>query len=527
MEDFAEVLGAYSTKGDIPAGVPAKEDAGDVTRLAAGPREGNDVSENKEASFKERAVHEEARDSSEDDGGEKMLTQVDFFPALLSQRIDIPDPYTSPGAGVPADTQGTASVTVDMSTDTQTALRATADVSTDTQVTASVDADAGRGVPIRSMGRAGETKDAAPDVRGILAEAPSAMPVVRKETSMPYRGAERAVEKTGYLPEDTITGSAMAPAACGLGGEDSQTPVPDLKADDSDEAAGISVDPKDVVSKKDVDSNDVLAGNVYHKDQSLKTGQVRIDGKIPQTPGETSSPLQTHGAALLSKDNAPRGDAGADGANRDADGFKAAASPADTQLPLTDAMENAVSGRAFISFEKAVPPSHADGITGSSQEGLPRVIYEGVDRGVSLSVLRNGKEVSVSLHPENLGRLHIRVIGEESGVAAKIVVENAEVKQILDADAVRLREIFAGQGLKLGGYSVEIGSFGPSLEGRENGGGLSAFGSSGGDAWAYPGAGNGYAGKARDSDPKAQGLPHTDYPGNAGGKRYSGIDLFI
>ncbi|MBI5810358.1 MAG: flagellar hook-length control protein FliK [Deltaproteobacteria bacterium] len=388
------------------------------------------------------------------------------------------------------------------------------------------------------------------------------MPVVRKETSMPYRGAERAVEKTGYLPEDTITGSAMAPAACGLGGEDSQTPVPDLprpqppigsiggtaclapgpeplpalaapsalathKADDSDEAAGISVDPKDVVSKKDVDSNDVLAGNVYHKDQSLKTGQVRIDGKIPQTPGETSSPLQTHGAALLSKDNAPRGDAGADGANRDADGFKAAASPADTRLPLTDAMENAAGGRAFISFEKAVPPSHADGITGSSQEGLPRVIYEGVDRGVSLSVLRNGKEVSVSLHPENLGRLHIRVIGEESGVAAKIVVENAEVKQILDADAVRLREIFAGQGLKLGGYSVEIGSFGPSLEGRENGGGLSAFGSSGGDAWAYPGAGNGYAGKARDSDPEAQGLPHTDYPGNAGGKRYSGIDLFI
>lgn len=88
----------------------------------------------------------------------------------------------------------------------------------------------------------------------------------------------------------------------------------------------------------------------------------------------------------------------------------------------------------------------------------PEAVFERLSAGVRMSLGENGKEVSLSLAPEHLGSLHIKMSIEESSVKARIIVENEAAKTILDSDSGRLREVFARHGLTLDKYTVELGT---------------------------------------------------------------------
>lgn len=113
-------------------------------------------------------------------------------------------------------------------------------------------------------------------------------------------------------------------------------------------------------------------------------------------------------------------------------------------------------------------------------------LYEKVTDGVRMCVSAAGKEISLQLSPEHLGNLHIRITGGEDGgsVSAKITVENASIKTILDSDAGRLKEIFGSQGLTLDRYTVDISQNGASFgnfAGAPFGGNGKYFGHAGAD----------------------------------------------
>ncbi len=113
---------------------------------------------------------------------------------------------------------------------------------------------------------------------------------------------------------------------------------------------------------------------------------------------------------------------------------------------------------------------------GKLQEG----VFNAVDRGLRLSLASGGQNAKLTLRPESLGELRIKLtIGDDGQVQSKIMVDNATVKSILDSDAARLKNIFNEQGLDLKSYSVEVGNgwSGKSAKGDGSGFGFNGRGS--------------------------------------------------
>lgn len=119
----------------------------------------------------------------------------------------------------------------------------------------------------------------------------------------------------------------------------------------------------------------------------------------------------------------------------------------------------------------------------------PAEVYEKFTEGVRISLAQGGKEVKLKLHPESLGKLHIKLSLNDAAVTARVVVENPAVKALLEGDSTRVREMFASQGLSLDDYSVELSA--DSRDGFTGGG--ERYGAREGDGRNNGGRGFGHA----------------------------------
>ena len=91
-----------------------------------------------------------------------------------------------------------------------------------------------------------------------------------------------------------------------------------------------------------------------------------------------------------------------------------------------------------------------------AEHARPEAVFEKLSTGVRMSLAGNNKDVSISLSPEHLGSMHIKLSVEDSSVKARIIVESEAAKVVLDSDSGKLREVFARHGLTLDRYSVEL-----------------------------------------------------------------------
>lgn len=108
-------------------------------------------------------------------------------------------------------------------------------------------------------------------------------------------------------------------------------------------------------------------------------------------------------------------------------------------------------------------------------------VYEKLNSGVKMSMEQGGKEVRLTLHPDHLGQMSIKISVDENNVKARITVENADVKNILTADAGKVREIFTQNGMNLDKYTVDVAaqSFNMSAGGDNAGTNASGNGQTG------------------------------------------------
>jgi flagellar hook-length control protein FliK len=85
-----------------------------------------------------------------------------------------------------------------------------------------------------------------------------------------------------------------------------------------------------------------------------------------------------------------------------------------------------------------------------------RVIDQIINR---LSVRSNGSqsEVKIRLDPPSLGTVRMNISTSVDGVRTLIVAENQAVKQLIENNLSQLRDSMANQGLKLDGFSVQVG----------------------------------------------------------------------
>ena len=139
-------------------------------------------------------------------------------------------------------------------------------------------------------------------------------------------------------------------------------------------------------------------------------------------------------------------------------------------------------------------------ITGSERAE----VYEKLSAGVSMSIAKDGGEV----------KLNIKLNIEDGKVDARIVVENAAVKDALDADFGALRDVFAKNNLVLDKYTVEIASRDRSYDGNFSG--FSGFENDTREGFS-----------PRCDRPPAAADDLSAAAGRTTGRRTSGIDLFI
>jgi len=116
--------------------------------------------------------------------------------------------------------------------------------------------------------------------------------------------------------------------------------------------------------------------------------------------------------------------------------------------------------------QQAVPPAGAS----NAQEQLPQsvpirqFVQEMGKYLVKQFVLTQGNGVSeakISLHPEHLGQLDIRIVIQNGVLTAKFVAETGAAREILEAQMAQLRTALQGQGLQV--ERMEVVQQQPSL----------------------------------------------------------------
>jgi len=86
-----------------------------------------------------------------------------------------------------------------------------------------------------------------------------------------------------------------------------------------------------------------------------------------------------------------------------------------------------------------------------------RVMIQIVDK-VSPQLARGMQEAVIDLEPPRLGRLHIRLLFEDSSLNARIHVRNVMVGEVVRGNLAQLRSVLADQGIQIDNFQVTTGS---------------------------------------------------------------------
>ncbi|MBE9528945.1 MAG: flagellar hook-length control protein FliK [Proteobacteria bacterium] len=108
-----------------------------------------------------------------------------------------------------------------------------------------------------------------------------------------------------------------------------------------------------------------------------------------------------------------------------------------------------------MSFTETVRAATTGATAAEGVENTVKV-YEKFAQAIKLSFLGGGKQVNLRLSPEHLGNLQIKLTGDGTNVTAKIIVDSVAVKNLLESDAGKLKELFNQQGLNMEEYTVEV-----------------------------------------------------------------------
>lgn len=190
---------------------------------------------------------------------------------------------------------------------------------------------------------------------------------------------------------------------------------------------------------------DHLAGSrISPNIQSLKAHDMAPAGEGFE-PGPDGKAMEID-AAVIKND-------GASGFDAEGNGYEAAqgfGDPVETES-LNVAAPNAQDKFPLEAVKETKPAAN--------QTPAPIVnkdVFERLGESIRLSVKENGGEVRITLKPESLGELRIKMNVENSAVRAEIVVDSHAVKAVLETDSTALRDAFNQQGLTLDKYTIEV-----------------------------------------------------------------------
>ena len=104
--------------------------------------------------------------------------------------------------------------------------------------------------------------------------------------------------------------------------------------------------------------------------------------------------------------------------------------------------------------------AQAGGNHGTMSEKLADVVFPQVVRSFATLVRGENAEMRLKLQPGDLGEIELRIRTAEAIVRGEMMVQNPEVKALLEKHMERLRAALAEEGLELAGFDVDLGDEG-------------------------------------------------------------------
>jgi len=127
-----------------------------------------------------------------------------------------------------------------------------------------------------------------------------------------------------------------------------------------------------------------------------------------------------------------------------------------------------------VNNSQQVETTTSNKVTVGNKEVAFKNIVNQIQEQVDMSSSTKGKNVTIELRPEALGRLHLKVTIKDGVVSAKILAENGQVKDLLEGNLAKLKNSLGQKNLQVDNFDVSTGHNGEEL--AQNFSGNSQFG---------------------------------------------------
>lgn len=165
-------------------------------------------------------------------------------------------------------------------------------------------------------------------------------------------------------------------------------------------------------------------------DASVKPEDVKVEARTQHEPDENSAKaevaVKTEGKPELSRNQALQDRA------------------------VLDAQPQKIDSSSTAKAEKA--DFHL------AEKPLSQTVTSQVMMKVKLMAGENKQEMEISLKPDNLGKMTLKIIHERGEILAKITTESAQVKSILESNMQLLKDSLEKSGFSVQGLNVSVGN---------------------------------------------------------------------
>ncbi len=215
--------------------------------------------------------------------------------------------------------------------------------------------------------------------------------------------------------------------------DDLQIPVEELKSQIGDKAAEI---------KSYENAEDILAAKPADKDDKVITVREETDIQVKADDTEEIAPVSAR-----HEDNKRQGTGSDSRQNNEHLSF--------TQT-VTDTLKGMVA-------EKIGEPAVTTYTTTTDQ------IMEQVSESLRMTMKEDITEMEMQLHPASLGNVRVQVAAKDGVITASFTTENQQVKEVLEAQIIQLKDQMNEQGIKIEAVEVTVSSHAFERNLSENG----------------------------------------------------------
>ena len=113
---------------------------------------------------------------------------------------------------------------------------------------------------------------------------------------------------------------------------------------------------------------------------------------------------------------------------------------------------------ASVGSSNEIPEARSAAGYSRVSESVMKQVMDNIAMNARVIIGDDKSEMVMSLKPDSLGKLSLKVVSENGIINAEFIAENQQVKEILESNMQMLKDSLERQGIPLEGFSVSVGS---------------------------------------------------------------------